>query len=199
MGKVPASGETVWYLKYICQHKSNRRDFQITNQSASVITVDAIMRVVLSKMARISHFIVLTIVYVIEQAVGIQEIVNHQRAPKTVTVLSCEMGVVPEGAGLGCTREIIRERMISNYGALIDECACFKESKKACGKFESISTNRRPSHWFRSGRSHANATILIVKRPCSLETLRSQLTIEVLLNIVLSLRLSMTLIKNRFP
>ena len=53
----------------------------------------------------------LTIINVIQQAVRVEEIVDHHRTTQTIAVLRRQMRMIPERAGLPCRLELIQERM----------------------------------------------------------------------------------------
>ncbi len=49
-------------------------------------------------------------------------VVHHQRPAKPVTVLGGQVAVIPEGASLTCSGEVVQERVSLGDRALVDRC-----------------------------------------------------------------------------
>lgn len=90
-------------------------------QSAKVMTVLSI-RVLASGLDHQRRHGVLTIVNIVQLRMRIMRIVDNEGPAQTIAVLSRQMAVIPEGAGLIWYIKVVKERVFTGDGALRDEC-----------------------------------------------------------------------------
>ena len=62
---------------------------------------------------------VLTVIDVVERRVRVVGVVHDHRSAETIAVLSRQVAVVPEGAGLVRRREVVEEGVVLRDGALV--------------------------------------------------------------------------------